>query len=203
MIRFSFRQDYLRLERTLDDFERRQLPYATARELTATAQAARREVERGIPSTFDRPTPFTQNSVTIRSATKTVLRSEVYVRPIQAKYLGLQEKGGTRRPKRTALVNPVNTRLNQYGNIPNKALARLKQRRDVFVGKVGGVGGLWQRPKRAKGATVKPKLLIRFDGPEPVKPHPFFFAPVQRVARRDFPLRLRMALAEALRTARR
>lgn len=202
MIRISVRTDYLRMERKLTDFERRQLPYATARALTATANAGQAEEEKALPSAFDRPTPFTMRAIAIRPATKTKLQAEVYVRPIQAKYLGLQEEGGIRRPKKRALVNPVGVKLNQYGNIPNKALARLKRRRDVFVGRVGKVSGVWQRPKAVKGAARKPVLLMRFDGPQQVKPHPWFVAPITRVAKREFPRLMREALAEALRTAR-
>lgn len=219
MIRISVRQDYQRLGQRLDAFERRQLPFATARALTATAKAAQGRVEQAMGSAFDRPTPFTQKAIAITSATKTRLSAEVFAKPVQAKYLGLQERGGMRRPKKQALVDPVGVKLNKYGNIPAKALARLKKRKDVFVGTVKGIGGVWQRPARgtrrdgthgskgntqgrAAGFRSGLTLLMRFAGPQPVKPHPFFMPAVAEVAKRDFPRRLRDALAEALRTAR-
>nr|WP_314074860.1 hypothetical protein [uncultured Roseococcus sp.] len=203
MIRFSVRQDYQRLGHRLDAFERRQLPFAAARALTATAKAAQGAEERAIGSVFDRPTPFTQRGVAITPAKKTALKAEVFVKPIQATYLGLQDKGGTRRPKRSALVNPAGIKLDRYGNIPAKALARLKRRKDVFIGRVGKVGGVWQRPKKVKGTVGKPVLLMRFDGPERVRRRPFWDAPIAQIGRREFPRLMREALAEALRTARR
>lgn len=203
VIRLSVRQDYLRLHHTLTDFERRQLPFAAARALTRMAQEAGREVERGLPSTFDRPTPFTLNALGVTSARKTRLEAVTFVKRWQAAYLKLQEQGGMRRPKRRALVNPAGVKLNQYGNIPNKALARLKRRRDVFVGKVAGIGGVWQRPKGKAKASGKPVLLIRFDGPRQVRSHPFFAPRVAAVVRRAWVPSMRDALAEALRTARR
>lgn len=203
MIRISIREDYRRMERILTDFERRQLPFATARALTQTVQLAKVEEERRLSTAFDRPTPFTQRAIAIVTASKSTLRAEVFVRPIQAGYLALPEAGGMRRPKKAALVNPANTRLNQYGNIPYKALARLKRRRDVFVGKVGNVGGLWQRPKPVKGKVGKLKLLMRFAGPQRVKRNPWFMPVIHRVARQQWRPLMREALAEALRTARR
>lgn len=219
MIRISVRSDYQRLGHRLDNFERRQLPFAAARALTATAKAAQEAVEKALHEAFDRPTPFTQKAIATKSATKANLSAEVFAKPIQVKYLGLQERGGTRRPKKRALVNPAGVKLNQYGNIPAKTLARLKKRKDVFIGTVNGVGGLWQRPARGKrrdgtyetkgntqgkanGSRTGLTLLMRFAGPMPVKPHPFFMPAIAEVAKRDFPRRLRDALAEALRTAR-
>jgi len=46
----------------------------------------------------------------------------------------LQDQGGVRRPYKKALLLPQEKmRLNKYGNIPNKAVQRLKERKDVFI----------------------------------------------------------------------
>lgn len=197
MLTISVRADFERLSLTLNDFARRQLPYAAARALTATVQGARRDVQAGMPQVFDRPTPFSQRGVTIRSATRNSLEASVLVLPKQAAYLAIQEGGLTREPKRRALVTPATIRLNQYGNIPARALARMKGRKDVFVGAVKGVGGFWQR--LPDGGL---KLLALFEGAKKVAPRPFFFPTVERSLRRDFDRLMGDALAEALRTAR-
>lgn len=197
MLTISVRADFDRLRLTLNDFGRRQLPYAAARALTATVQGARREVQEGMPRVFDRPTPFTQRGVSIRSATRNNLEAAVLVLPAQAAYLRIQEQGLRREPKRRALVTPKDVRLNQYGNIPYRGLARMKGRRDVFVGVVRGVGGFWQR---APDGGLR--LLARFEGPKKVAERPFFFPAVERALRRDFSRLMGDALAEALRTAR-
>jgi hypothetical protein len=197
MLAISVRTEFDRLALTLNDFARRQLPFAAARALTATVQGARREVQAGMPRVFDRPTPFAQRGVTIRSATRSNLEAVVLVQPQQAAFLGIQEFGLRREPKKRALVAPRTLRLNQYGNIPYRALARMKGRSDVFVGTVNGVGGFWQR--LPDGGL---KLLARFEGPKRVAPRPFFFPAVERTLRRDFDRLMGDALAEALRTAR-
>lgn len=197
MITLRVTTDFARMQRILGDFERNQLPFAAARALTAVAKAAQREATEELPKAFDRPTPFTRRAVAVRSATKTSLEAVVFVRPIQAQYLGLAETGGTQEPKKAALVTPVSQRLNQYGNIPNRALSRAKARKNVFVGQVRGVGGFWQR---TKDGLV---LLARFDASRAVRKNEWFIPSVTRVVERDFGQALREALAEALRTARR
>jgi hypothetical protein len=205
-------RDFARMQRLLSDFERRQFPFAAAKALTATAKAAQVDVTRGMSSAFDRPTPFTERSIAVQPAQKTLLEAEVFVRPIQARYLGLQEAGGTRRPKRKALVIPAGIKLNPFGNIPNQALKRVLARWDTFSGTVNGVGGVWQRPLRGvrrnggvgtKGSQKGLKLLVRFDGPKRVTVSPWFMPAVTRAVSRDFRSNMKTAMTEALRTARR
>lgn len=197
MITLSVRDDFAEMRSLLTDFERRQMPFAAARALTFTAKRGEADLVQNMGSAFDRPTPFTSRAIGVISATKASQQAVIFVRPIQAQYLSLPETGGTRRPKKRALVNPAGVRLNQYGNIPNRALARLKRRRDVFVGTVRGAGGVWQRKGRAL------TLLMSFSGAKQVKRHPWFVPRVTATVRAVFPGQMQAALAEALRTARR
>lgn len=102
MIRISVRQDYQRLGQRLDAFERRQLPFATALGLTRVAQRVRGDLKSTMESAFDRPTPFTLNSVAVRPATKTKLESSVFFKEWAPKgvpagrYLRPQIDGGPR-----------------------------------------------------------------------------------------------------------
>ncbi|MBW6399994.1 hypothetical protein KPL78_19190 [Roseomonas sp. HJA6] len=194
----SFATTFRRIEMTLDDFGRKQLPFAAALALTRTAGLGRDEVIRGMPQTFDRPTPFTMRGITIISARKTRLEARVLVKDLQAEYLRLQEQGGLRQPKKRALIIPHGVALNEFGNIPNRALQRLKRKKSTFVGKVRGIGGFWERDEDTGTVT----LLARFDGPKKVTPHPFFFPRVETVMRRDFDSLLGEALEWAMRTAR-
>jgi hypothetical protein len=197
MITISVRDDFRRATRMMTDLERRQLPFALARALNNTAKAAQLDVQRELPRAFDKPTPFTQRGIAIKTASRGELEAEVFVRPIQAEYLGLQERGGTREPKGQALVTPVAVRLNQYGNIPNRGLRRAKARKQVFVGQVRGVGGFWERTKSGL------KLLARFDGPKRVARNEWFMPTVTATVRREFPRQFPQAMRDALRTARR
>ena len=191
--------DFRALTRGLTALEHEQLPFATAKALTDAAQAARIAVRNSLPSVFDRPTPFTMNAVTIRSANKRNLTAVVYVREKQAGYLAIEETGGTATPQKgVAFVFPKAAGRNQYGNLPKGALKRAKARKDVFVGKVDGVGGFWRRT--AKG-VLQP--LAIFYSRATYRPRFGFRERVTRIARATLGPAFREALAQALRTARR
>lgn len=154
----DFGDDIRRFQRRLDDLQRRQVAFVTARALTETAREEAKNQRNEIAARFDRPTRFTENAFTVVSANKSSLTAKLVVKRIQAGYLAIQETGGTRRAKSgRALVVPAGVRLNRYGNIPRRYLARAKTRRRLFFANIGGTGGLWQR--RASG---RPKLLVAF-----------------------------------------
>lgn len=112
----------------------RQAPYALAIGLTAIAQDAQRAVQQKMPTTFDRPTPFTRAAIGILPATTALPVAQVFVKDMQAGYLGIEETGGTRLPRPGApVIVPADIGVNAYGNIPRGALRRLKTRTDVFV----------------------------------------------------------------------
>jgi hypothetical protein len=180
----------------------RQAEFGMAKALTAVAKMAQVEVEAQMPRRFDRPSPFTQRGIGIRAARKGALKAAVFVRPIQARYLRVEEEGGTRRPARRALVIPINARKNQYGNLPARALLRLKARPDVYVGTLSfksgeEIGGVWQRGKGA------PKLLIRFVGEAEYKPRFGFRQTVVTVVRAHLRDEAVKEINAAIRTARR
>ncbi|WP_052402603.1 hypothetical protein [Muricoccus aerilatus] len=165
MIQLSAVAEVASARRMLGDAVK-QLPFVTAVALTSVVKLAQVAEQRALPSVFDRPTPFTGRGIAIQSASKAAPTAAVYVRPAQAAYLILEETGGTRRPAKRAIVMPAAAPKNAYGNLPRNALSRLKGRKDVFVGQVNGVGGIWQRPPRAKSrqsAKIAPKLLIGFE----------------------------------------
>jgi hypothetical protein len=198
MLTISVRSDFQRMQRIMTDLERRQLPFATARALTRTAQAARDDVKASLPTAFDRPTPFTRGGIGIKTATKAGLTAEVFVKDIQADYLAKQERGGVREPKKKALVKPVGIRINQYGNIANKAVAKAYQRKNTFSGTVRGTPGLWERTK--KGGL---KLLVRYEDRKQVKAKPWFIPVVTATVRRVWPRLMAESLRDAMRNARR
>ena len=183
----------------------RQLPFVTAVALTSVAKLAQVAEQRALPSVFDRPTPFTERAIAVRPATKSVPSAAVYVMPKQAAYLQLEETGGTRQPAKRAIVMPAAARTNAYGNLPRNALQRMKGRKDVFVGQVGGIGGVWQRPLKAKGrqgGKVAPKLLIGFEDETKYQPRFGFKPRAVQVIRASLGPAFREALGKAIRTSR-
>ena len=182
--------------RMLDDIQRRQLPFATAKALTQTAKAVQTKLTAEIERAFDRPTPFTKKAIGIKAARKDTLTAEVFVRDIQAKYLKLQIEGGTRRPIKRALLLPANVALNQYGNMPRNLVKRLRGRKDVFSATINGTPGLWQRVGRSV------RLLVGYEPQAQYQRRFDFYGIGQREAERRLPANFARALADALRTAR-
>lgn len=173
----------------------RQVPFATAKALTDTARDVQRAIVDQLPTVFDRPTPFTQRGVGITYATKSTLTSRVFLRDIQREYLRIQVTGGTRSPKKVALVVPSGIDLNAYGNIPRNKIKALLARKDVFSGKVRGVGGIWQR------TNGRLRLLVAYE-PKATYERRFPFGAIARqtIERRLLP-NFRAALAQAIGTA--
>ncbi len=154
MIRVSVKSDFDRAARALDAIKSQQLPYATARALNDAAAEARQRVTNALPQIFDRPTSFTLQGLAIKTASKTSLQSEVFIKPIQAGYLLHEEIGGTRIPAENsrvpsaqALIVPGAIGLDAHGNIPSGALKRL-------AAQIGDKAG--RKAKRRKAvASVK------------------------------------------------
>jgi hypothetical protein len=178
----------------------KQAPFAIAKALTQVAKDAQQAVTASMPVKFDRPTPFTMKAMAIKPATKTRLESTVFVKDAQAKYLLMQEKGGTRTPQPgSPIVTPVAQRTNAYGNISRGAIAREKARSDTFATKTG----LYRRPGgKGNKKGVAPKLLISFHKRADYQPRFGMQDTVKRSVQSGFKGRLEAALEAALRTSR-
>lgn len=196
MITVSVKTNVDKAMRSLAGELKRQIPFAVAKGLTQTAKDVQRAETEAINKDFDRPTPFTQRAVGIAPATKLSQAARVFLKDIQAQYLGIQVEGGTRLPKRRALVLPGSgLKLNQYGNIPRGRVKALLARKDVFSGKVRGVGGLWQRQK-----IGPPKLMIAYQQQAQYRKRLPFYEVAQRTIERTVTRNLEAALRQALAT---
>ncbi|WP_269501091.1 hypothetical protein [Burkholderia sp. IMCC1007] len=216
--------DIARLRKSLTALERDQLPFATAMALTAVAKRAQAAEKYAMPEVFDRPTPFTVNSVAVKGARKSDLEARVFVKDIAAAYLAPYEFGGDHKllgSGKTWLNPKDKSLLNQYGNFSKTALKRLQARPDVFIGSIKTssgetIGGVWQRPpavrvtkvRGKRGSVVRTadprghlKLLIRFGDARPVHQHLEFgeraFEIVDETFESEFDLAMRQAIATA------
>jgi hypothetical protein len=203
VIEINIRADVKRLERSLSDLAHKQLPFATAQALTALARMAQAAEKGALPSIFDRPTPFTLNSIGVIPARKDNLQAQVFVRDIAAAYLAPYEFGGKNKLNAKALLKPVQQRVNQYGNLPRNKIAQLTARADVFVGKVKGkdgaeIDGVWQRVKAAKGKPGGLKLLVRFAEAHEATKHLDFRKRAETLIRANFDAEMAKALAKAM-----
>jgi hypothetical protein len=222
----SVRGDFQAAARSLTGLEKKQVPFATATALTSLAKIAQAAEKKALPHVFDRPTPFTVNSIGVKGARKSTLEATVFVKDIAAAYLAPFEFGGPHKligSGKTWLNPKDRALLNQYGNLSKSALDRLKARPDVFVGTITTrsgehIGGVWQRPAptkvvqtpggratKVRGAnkTGHLKLLIRFGDAQPVRQHLDFGTRAEAVVKANVAAEFAKALAKALATAKR
>jgi len=135
------------LQSMMTDLEKNQMPFALAKALTKTAQDVKEAEIKQMPSYLDRPTPYTQNSLYVKPATKKDLTSMVYFKDRSgvgkgnpaANYIQPQVEGGKRNLKRfeSALrrigVLPAGMyvapgeacQLDAYGNIPGSFIVQI------------------------------------------------------------------------------
>lgn len=191
----------------------KQLPFATATALNELAFRAMRVENTAMSSVFKNPRPFTQKATQVeRKATKAQLSAVVSIRPNRARYLAPFEFGGLHFTAGRALLLPVSTRLDQYGQLPRNAVKSLAGRSDIFVGtiqtKEGPVKGVWRRIPGKPGKRGQPaqaprlKLLIRFTDPKEVTQHLDFVLRGRKVIEAEGKAAFEAAIARAIATSR-
>jgi len=157
-MQISVKSDVEKALKGMSRLHKKQMPFNAALGLSMTAKKVAKVEQRMMVRELDRPTLFTIKGVRWQGASKNDfktgrLRSRVYLMPTQAEYLRFQIEGSTRTPKGTAIAVPTsNVKLNRYGNLAGGQgrIKRLLARKNVFQGTIGGVAGIWQRPKRGK-----------------------------------------------------
>lgn len=206
MLTLSVKADVRAFAKKLDALARKQLPFATAQAINATAEKVRDAERENMTKVLDNPTPFTLNSVAIKRATKSNSVAIVYVKPIAVQYLLPYEVGGKNKLNSRALIKPVAQKVNQYGNLPRSAMARLKGKPNVFIGKVqtkaGVVDGVWQRTKKTRGKAAGLKLMMKFEDAHDVRQHLDYRGVGKRVVVAVFRRELDAAMAKAIASAR-
>ncbi|WP_243468560.1 hypothetical protein [Paraburkholderia sp. PGU19] len=202
----SVKADIRKVAKALDDMARKQLPFATAQAINATAEKVRLAQRDNMREVLDEPTPFTLNSVAIKRATKSKPTALVYVKPVAAAYLLPYEIGGKNKLNSKALLKPINAKVNQYGNLPRNLVKRLASKPNTFIGKVktkrGLIDGVWQRTKKTRGKAGGLKLLVEFTDAHEARQRLDYRGVGKRVVAATFRIELDRAVAKALATAR-
>lgn len=224
MLNISIQADIKRVQRSLSALAEKQLPFVAAQACTALAKQVQTEERRALVSVFDRPTPFTVNSVGMKAARKTQPEAVVYIKDIAASYLAPYEIGGQHKligAGKTWLNPKDKALLNQYGNLSKTTLARLKRRCDLFIGTVKTkrgerIGGVWQRPMIRPNPNIRGqsrvrasrktsghlKLLVRFGDALPVRQHFDYRERAKQIIDKQFNKAFGQALARAIASAR-
>jgi hypothetical protein len=206
MFDLNVRGDVKSLAKSFGFFAKGQLPFATAKALNKVAATVQSTQRVNLQRTLDGPTPFTLNAIKVRKANKARLEAVVYMMDKTASYLEPYEFGGLNKLNGQALLKPVEQKVNQYGNLPNRTLQRLNARKDVFVGKVktrnGVVNGFWQRTKPKRGKPGGLKLLVKFEDAHEARQRLNYRDTAKRTVSANFKRELLLAMRDALKSAR-
>ncbi|MBL4709744.1 MAG: hypothetical protein JKY48_15025 [Flavobacteriales bacterium] len=193
--------DIKRVQKQLTKIQQKQIPFATAKALTNTAQDAQRAVTKQLPKKLDRPTRFTLNAIGFSKATKTTLASKVFIKQIQYDYLRWQIDGGVKTSKGKGTGVPTDLKkLNKFGNIAGRKKGLVKGK-NQFIATIHGISGVWQR-FGVKKKRRHLKLIIAFERKVIYKPRLPFQRIVSKIVQNRFPKQFNKAIAFALATAK-
>lgn len=194
--------DFKRFERGLTAMRKDTFPLVVSDTLSEVAKAASEYLSKDTLTSFDSPNKFTQSGFGFTRSNKRTLVAEVYVKDIQSQYLRKQMEGGDRQRGDHAVSDTLGVVLpgpdgkrTAFGGVPRGYVSRQVRGKTRFIGEIGGVRGLWERPKykkipkgkkrRAKffadNTNRKLKLLAVFEDKVQYKPNWDFFGKVSKV----------------------
>jgi hypothetical protein len=161
-MKVSVKDNIKEVTKGLSSIQKKQIPFATMLALNDTAFALHKTYKAQTKQKFDNPTSFTQKGFRVQKAKKTHLEAIVFVDKKRVDYMELQVDGGTRFPKKTAIIVPSSKNSNdlakyQSGNLTKGAVNKIKGQRDkYFFGKPKGnqgSEGIWERYGRSASGT--------------------------------------------------
>lgn len=116
MIKLDVRSNIKQFSKHLDGIQKKQVPFATARALTWTAQESQKDIQTAIPNIFNVTKKWWMKQqptgVRITPAKKTDLEAVVYTK---AYFADLQERGGIRTPYQGGGLLVPTDRVPKYG----------------------------------------------------------------------------------------
>lgn len=144
-MKFDVRGDVKQITEHLNSLSKRHVPFALAASLTKTAQFTSGKLRDEMKRSFDRPTPFTLNSLYVSPATKQNLSASVKIKDealkgnAAIKFLGPEIYGGSRSMKASehllnragvlpagwSMVPASGAQLDGYGNLPRGVIQRI------------------------------------------------------------------------------
>jgi hypothetical protein len=129
----SVRGNIAKAAAQLDTIANKQIPYASKLAVDALAEQVKVEITAALPSIFGHTVPFTRTAIHVQKArSKRDPSATVFVLPLQARYLSLEEFGGTRtpamntrKPSRALTMPGVGAEVDANGNLPFRYVGRL------------------------------------------------------------------------------
>jgi len=220
-VRISVKLHTRELQRSLTRLAQTQLPFATAMAINQVTDKIVEAETQAIGEVFDQPRAFTKGAFTTsksfggQRASKRDFKAIIVAKPVQERYLApseFNEPQSLGQGKR--IRTPVEIKTGVGGNIPAGSIAKLLASPDVFMGEVGGINGIWQRPTpkrpRVKGAprrTIKAnntdrlRLLVAFTRPVKVKTKLDFHERADGIVMRHWRSAFDRSIARAIATA--
>lgn len=212
-MRIVLRDNIKELTRNLTYIQREQIPFAVSKTLNDLAyDIARDKMPAKADSTFQgKATPFTKRGFKYTKSTKRNLTAYVFIDEAQAEYMKFMVQGGTRFPKKRAiLVSTKNSKLNTYGNIPRGTVQKMISDKGKFFkgipnGRSGdNYEGIWERYGRSgKGQRIR--MVAKYTDNaqyQPLFPFGSFTKTVVFSRSGGFATKFKANLEKALRTAR-
>lgn len=99
-MKIEIRANLAAIQQVLKGVER-QLPFAVSLAVNRTAQAVKAGEQAEMRRVFDRPTPYTLNSLQLTPGKKADPQATVWFKPLAERYIGTQVSGGGRPMKRS------------------------------------------------------------------------------------------------------
>lgn len=188
MLTIGIQSNIDQVTQAFDKMAQGQVPFATSVALNKMAKIVRDQLQGAMMLVFDRPTPYTINSLYILYSTKTNLTARVEHKDFAgkgtpaSKYLRPEIEGGSRTQKRSEVVfarlagmpggfwTPgPGARLNSYGNVSPAQITQILS----AVGGLSESGFLGNRTDasaKRKGAALKEYFIIPVNNPRGLAP---------------------------------
>jgi hypothetical protein len=190
MISLGIKSDVDKLSQAFTGLASKQVPFATSLALNRTAFIARDSLKRELYKVFDRPTPFTVNSLYTIPSTKSRLTAVVEHKDFAgkgtpaSKYLRAEIEGGSRGMKRSEVAlaaktgfsklyyNPSKyTERDAYGSMSGAQIVKLLSNLQAFgeQGYRANLTGKTKKNQRKRG-TYRDLIIIRAGNARGLKP---------------------------------
>jgi hypothetical protein len=166
--------------RYLNVVNKDQIPFAASKTLNDLAfNISQKVLPQKTRETFEGgATPFTQKGFRYKRSSKRDLIATVFIDPVRAEYMKFMVDGGTRFPKRRAiLVSTKQSKLNSYGNIPRGTMKQMIDDKAKFFKGIpkGRTGeqyeGIWERyGRKSKDGGERIRMVAKYTGKAGYKP---------------------------------
>ncbi len=198
MISINFKSNIKTFTKGLTRIQKKQVPFATARALTWTAQDCQKALQDRAATVFNNVKKWwlkqQPTGIKIIAATKARLISSVYTK---AHFTELQEEGGTKTPSRSKNLLIPSDKVPKSRRKAGGAGIMLKTKNVFSTAK-----GVYRRKGGAKRKNQKRELLFHKDKRATVRPRFGFRRTAAGIAARKFKRNFFRSLEKALKSAR-